>query len=189
MSQGIRWYLRGDWFTNPGDATSTENTPESQQHKAQDGFFGEVFKDLAVNEMWQGTTGGYNASNFIKEALKRGDALGIDHQSMNGSHAITLWGAAFDENGEITTLYVCDNNHSDSELNQGGDVMIPGKIGPFGIFQMRIKRESPDSEVYRLESSTKGTFGVHITGLESLSQGKAAWDKFWAKHPEYAPKK
>ena len=71
---------------------------------------------------------------------------------------------------------------------QGGSEMRPGKISPFGMFQMRIKRDSPSSANYHLESSTVGTYGVNITGLESLSQGKAAWDRFWDKHPEYAPK-
>ena len=190
VSQGVKWYLRGDWiYATQNDASSTENNEESRKHQSQGGFFGEVYQDAEINEMWQGQSGSYEASKFIKAALERGDALGIDHQSMDGSHAITLWGAAFDKNGEVTTLYVCDNNHTESELQQGGSEMIPGRPGPFGIFQMRIKRDAPNSPYYHLESSTMGTFGVDITGLESISQGKAAWDRFWAKHPEYAPKK
>ena len=187
VSQGLKWYLRGDWFSNPGDATSVEDTEESRKHQSQGGFFGEVYKDSPIEEIWQGRGSSHGAGEFYKAALRRGDALGICHQSMSGSHAITMWGAAFDKNGEITSIFVSDNNHSEAELNQGNGTMRPGKISPFGIFQMRIKRDSQNSEIYHLESSTVGTYGVNITGLESLSQGKDAWDRFWAKHPEYAP--
>ena len=187
-AQGLKWYLRGERFSNPGDATSVENTPESDQHEAQGGFFGDVYKDSPIEEIWQGAGGSYKAGQFYKDALERGDALGIDHQSMQGNHAITVWGVAFDEYGELSSVFVCDNNHAEAELTQGGSVMRPGKISPFGIFQMRVKRDSPTSYTYHLESSTVGTYGVNITGLESLSQGKAAWDRFWAKHPDYAPK-
>ena len=188
VSVGLRWYLRGDWINKSADASYTEDTPESHQHQNQQGFFGEVFGDSPINEFWQGGSTGYDACNFIKNALKRGDVMGIDHVSMQGSHAITMWGATFDDQGELTHIYVCDNNHSETELNQGGGVMQPGRPGPFGIFQMRVFRR-PNSNTYYLESTNASSDGVNITGLESMSQGKVAWDRFWAKHPEYAPKK
>ena len=189
VSQGLRWYLRGDWIVNdPAYGSTTKDVLESRTHRDQGGFFGDVYEEAAIEDIWQGQTYGANAGTFILNALNRGDVIGIDHQSMNGSHAITVWGATFDEKGEITHIYVCDNNHSEVEMHQGGDVMIPGKLGPFGMFQMRIKRDAPDSQNYHLQSSATGQFTVQITGLESLSQGKAAWDRFWKKHPDYAPR-
>ena len=186
---GITWYLRGDWISNEGDATGTEENAESRKHQAQGGFFGEVFKDATPEEMFKNSGSSYEMGKFIKEALQRGDALGIDHQSMQGAHAITLWRAAFDDQGEITTPYVCDNNHSDAELNQDGGVMVPGKEGPYDIFQMRVKRDAPDASTFSLQSSSDGKYSIYIYGLQAVSQGQTAWDRFWAKHPEYAPKK
>ena len=188
VPQGLKWFLRGEWIQPANnDSSGTEDNETSRKHRDQGGFFGEVYKDSAIEEIWQGWSGSYQAGDFIKNALNRGDVLGIDHQSMNGNHAITLWGAAFDDQREVTTLYVCDNNHSDAELNQGGGVMVPGKLGPYGIFQMRIKKKA--NGYYYLESSAKGTYTVEISGLESMSQGEVAWKRFWEKHPDYAPKK
>ena len=189
VNQGIKWYLRGDWISNQGDATSTENNKESLAHQAQKGFFGEVYTEVPTTDIIKSNGSSYEMGKFIKEALQRGDALGIDHQSFDGGHAITIWGAAFDDQGEITTLYVCDNNHSDAELNQGGGVMVPGKEGPYGIFQMRVKRDAPNASTFSLQSSSDGKYSIYIYNVHAVSQGKKTWDAFWAKHPEYAPKK
>lgn len=36
---------------------------------------------------------------------------------MVGNHAMTLWGAEYDENGIISHVYFCDNNLGDQDAN------------------------------------------------------------------------
>lgn len=184
--KGVDWYLRGTPVTGHSEI---ENNPITNGHKARGGFFGDVL--AAGSEAPYVIGGARDAGEFIKRHLRAGDGIGICHQVFSGSHAITLWGASYDDNGKITTVYVCDNNHGESELLHGNGAMTPGRESAFSLYQLRIGEQEPGSNVYYLESSSKGTYGVTITGLEAFPQCKASWEAFWANpdHAAFAPKK
>ncbi|MBC6720108.1 IdeS/Mac family cysteine endopeptidase [Treponema sp. Marseille-Q4130] len=59
----------------------------------------------------------------LKAALESQKAVGLNRYGADGSqHAITLWGAAFDEDDNIIAIYVGDNND------------VSNKIVPYGIW-------------------------------------------------------
>lgn len=50
-------------------------------------------------------------TQVIKDALSAGKVIGFNHSIGNSLHAINLWGATFDDSGEITYIYVTDSNN------------------------------------------------------------------------------
>ena len=86
------------------------------------GFFSEVFKqsDVIAEDSRRYPTGeAFNS--FVTEALQNKKALSISPTGYGGdvvgNHAMTLWGAEYDENGIISHVYFCDNNLGDQDAN------------------------------------------------------------------------
>ncbi|WP_303912857.1 IdeS/Mac family cysteine endopeptidase [Bacteroides mediterraneensis] len=109
---GVNWFINGD-----GQKLNANSNKDFK------GFFNEVFsKDNAV------ATDTYNMSkeNFnrwMKEAFRMNKAIGFSvfgfANAGSGMHAMTIWGAEFDANGNVAYLYFCDNNQSESDPNYG----------------------------------------------------------------------
>ena len=195
-SGGIKWFLQGIRFNNGSQGSSVKGTEESNAHEKQGGFFGDVMA-YELSDYTESVPSSYDAGPFFKRHLDQGHAIGVDHQVLSGSHAIVLWGAAFDNLNDpetLSVLYACDNNQSDAELNHGNGVsLVPGAATDFGIFQYRIRKDAGAAKTYHLENGTKpGDYSVMINGLESLSPCTEAWQKFWQdskfpKRQKYAP--
>ena len=109
---GVNWFINGD-----GQKLNANYNTDFK------GFFSEVFsKDNAV------ATDTYNMSkeNFnrwMKEAFRMNKAIGFSvfgfANAGSGMHAMTIWGAEFDANGNVAYLYFCDNNQSEMDPNYG----------------------------------------------------------------------
>lgn len=109
---GVNWFINGD-----GQKLNANYNTDFK------GFFSEVFsKDNAV------ATDTYNMSkeNFnlwMKEAFRMNKAIGFSVYGFanagSGMHAMTIWGAEFDANGNVAYLYFCDNNQSEQDPNYG----------------------------------------------------------------------
>lgn len=109
---GVNWFINGD-----GQKLN------ANYNKDFKGFFSEMFsKDNAV------ATDTYNMSkeNFnrwMKEAFRMNKAIGFSvfgfANAGSGMHAMTIWGAEFDANGNVAYLYFCDNNQSELDPNYG----------------------------------------------------------------------
>lgn len=113
---GVNWFLSGicNWVMYP------QNVPEQENA----GFFFEVFgRNSLVKQYGNGYMTKEEFNNAIKLARKQGMAVGLDIFIQGGGHAINLWGAEFDEKGEVSTIYLVDNN--DGNL---GDWIYKAKI-------------------------------------------------------------
>lgn len=113
---GVNWFLSGicNRVMYPQDVPEQENA----------GFFFEVFgRNSLVKQYGNGYMTKEEFNNAIKLARKQGMAVGLDIFIQGGGHAINLWGAEFDEKGEVSTIYLVDNN--DGNL---GDWMYKAKI-------------------------------------------------------------
>ena len=65
----------------------------------------------------------YNQTSKCKRCISSNAYVGLDIFIQGGGHAINLWGAEFDEKGEVSTIYLVDNN--DGNL---GDWIYKAKI-------------------------------------------------------------
>lgn len=85
------------------------------------GFFSEVFskEDEVAVEIKNMSKENFNKS--MKDAFKNNKAIGFSSYDFAGKntgvHAMTIWGAEFDAEGNVEYVYFCDNNYADSEPN------------------------------------------------------------------------
>lgn len=105
-----------NWFIN-GDKKNLNNCYRTDFY----GFFSKVFstKDVVATETKDTSKGNFN--HWIKEAFRHNRAIGFSAYEFAGtntpSHAMVIWGAEFDVDGNVAFIYFCDNNLADSEPN------------------------------------------------------------------------
>lgn len=109
---GVNWFINGD-----GQKLNANSNTDFK------GFFNEVFsKDKAVATEIRNMSK-ENFNHYMKEAFRTNKAIGFSvfgfANAGSGMHAMTIWGAEFDENGNVAYLYFCDNNQSDQDPNYG----------------------------------------------------------------------
>lgn len=76
------------------------------------------FKDVFPEGVRLGTNvGGLGKEVFnktIKDALSNKKAIGLSVGPIYKGHVVTMWGAEFDENGDVSYIYMADNNDRNS---------------------------------------------------------------------------
>lgn len=109
---GVNWFVNGDKrnliYSSNEDFT---------------GFFHQVFtKDTPVATETRNTSK-KNFNQWIKDAFRKHNAIGFSANGFVGPnasrHSMTIWGAEFDEEGNVAFLYFCDNNYGEIEPNHG----------------------------------------------------------------------
>lgn len=125
------------------------------------GYYSEVFKDkLSVS---YNTPDKETFNRVLKEALQAKQAFGFAVAYGSGlNHAMTLWGAEFDENGDASYVYYCDNEDMCREPRQGS--VIRKKISYFG--------KGEEGEGVRLGTSPRNP---KIRALMTLDLGRKVW--------------
>ncbi|WP_299230957.1 IdeS/Mac family cysteine endopeptidase [uncultured Bacteroides sp.] len=106
---GVNWYINGDRKNLSPDILNFN------------GFFSGVFTkdDKVAEEIKNMSKENFNKS--MKDAFKNNKAIGFTSYDFAGKytgvHALTIWGAEFDADGNVEYVYFCDNNSSDIEPN------------------------------------------------------------------------
>lgn len=157
---GVNWFLSGicNWVMYP------QNVPEQENAS----FFFEVFgRNSLVKQYGNGYMTKEEFNNAIKLAKKQGMAVGLDIFIQGGGHAINLWGAEFDEKGEVSMIYLVDNN--DGNL---GDWMYKAKI----VYEQ-------DASSGALFTYMKWVYNedlkIKIMDLVVLDKGTSYWESFF----------
>lgn len=90
-------------------------------------------------------------------------------ESMAGqAHSMTIWGAEFDENGDISYIYVADNNDRNQfEYWNVGSIRYPIVYDEDGIFTSY----KTGNIAYEQE--------IVIGRLETLELGEEYWKQYW----------
>ena len=112
----------------------------------------------------------------LKYAFDHKLAIGFSvHMPAFGHHALTMWGAKFDEYGRPCTIYFTDNN--DGELGQEAYGLITATVGEYNGGSLN----SPLVGRACMEGST-GQNTIEFTGMYFLSSHKNAWADYFRKH-------
>ncbi len=161
---GLSWYLYGNAKIS-SDKAKRENP----------GFEGPaLFKDMFSNEkspiVVKRIHDKFDFESTITEALDSQKAIGlnIEGSKENGhayAHAITLWGAVFDEEKNIIAIYVVDNNFKEN------------RIFPYGIYYK-------DGRPY-LFSYFGNAFNKlkYVGEVVTLDKGEEFWKEWFDAHP------
>lgn len=119
-SAGVNWFITGN-----DDLLSYPTI------RGFHGFFSEVFSEsdiIATDSPASPDSRQFN--DFVIDALLNRKAIGFTIYDINGTgtgtHAMTIWGAEFDDEGRVSHIYYCDNNSSDQDAN--GAVICRKKI-------------------------------------------------------------
>lgn len=157
---GVNWFLSGicNQVMYPQDVPEQENA----------GFFFDVFgRNSLVKQYGNGYMTKEEFNNAIKLARKQGMAVGLDIFIQGGGHAINLWGAEFDEKGEVSTIYLVDNND--------------GNLGDW-IYKAKIVYEQ-DASSGALFTYMKWIYNedlkIKIMDLVLLDKGTSYWESFF----------
>lgn len=157
---GVNWFLSGicNRVMYPQDVPEQENA----------GFFFDVFgRNSLVKQYGNGYMTKEEFNNAIKLARKQGMAVGLDIFIQGGGHAINLWGAEFDEKGEVRTIYLVDNND--------------GNLGDW-IYKAKIVYEQ-DASSGALFTYMKWVYNedlkIKIMDLVLLDKGTSYWESFF----------
>lgn len=157
---GVNWFLSGicNRVMYPQDVPEQENA----------GFFFDVFgRNSLVKQYGNGYMTKEEFNNAIKLARKQGMAVGLDIFIQGGGHAINLWGAEFDEKGEVSTIYLVDNND--------------GNLGDW-IYKAKIVYEQ-DALSGALFTYMKWVYNedlkIKIMDLVLLDKGTSYWESFF----------
>ena len=162
---GVNWFLSGicSRVMYPQDVPEQENA----------GFFFDVFgRNSLVKQYGNGYMTKEEFNNAIKLARKQGMAVGLDIFIQGGGHAINLWGAEFDEKGEVSTIYLVDNND--------------GNLGDW-IYKAKIVYEQ-DASSGALFTYMKWVYNedlkIKIMDLVLLDKGTSYWELFFEDKKE-----
>ena len=114
-SSGVNWFINGN-TTNISAPFRDDKIQESFN-----GFFSDVFSknDVIAIDSRMMTKDNFNA--MMKQAFTENKAIGVVVYDIvgasTGMHSMTIWGAEFDEEGNVAYVYYNDNNLPDQDPN------------------------------------------------------------------------
>ena len=112
---------------------------------------------------------------LMNKALDNKRAIGIFWQGSKGNrpyqHAVTCWGAAYDEDNNIICLYIAESNLPEAVLY------------PFGVqYRGNIYDESTKNRTYMFNYALSKPENIYIDGLTTLDLGEEQWKAWLAAH-------
>lgn len=174
IENGLDWFFNGKHiYGGGGNATSSEEPVNGWP--AHKGFFKEV---LGNSKFYRISTGADFNEN-LKIAFLNNESIGLDISvsAGKGAHAVTIWGAKFDENGNVCELYEVENNDPGA-LEGNFSPTTPGKESNIGLFSHKVKLQNG---TYTLESSSPGSYTIPIRAAYFLGNHKELWNAYWEK--------
>lgn len=123
-----------------------------------------------------------NMTQEIKKALQSKEAITCGIKLPRLNHAISIWGADFDSDGNVSAIYIADSNDRDiSEQEKVCSYYWDRCRVPAGLIRKPIKIR--DGNVY-MESSSPGYFTIQIYELNFLSLKTKEWEDYFRRHPK-----
>lgn len=164
---GLKWFLYGH-----KGFSKTGYSPK---------LFADVFNDENTPIFRTGISTKKEFEKIIKGALESKKAVAINIWGSDRSqHAITLWGAAFDDDGNISAVYVVDNNNKENV------------VFPYGIWYKKDIYE--DIAVDENNQSLLNPYLINYTSnsndpnkyigeIVTLDKGEEQWKKWLDDNP------
>ena len=170
ITEGIRWYITGG-YSNNGNGAELNRADTG-------GYFKSVFTttDKLVSTRGIGTM--EHLSTALKLAFTNKYAIGFDIEfpSLPNGHALTIWGATFDEFGEVTTIYYSENNDGPLEWNE---------YDKNGLLEARVSEyegtANPQLKGRACIINSQGKALLVIRDLVFLSTGQEVWEAYFSK--------
>ena len=148
--EGVSWFITGLNANTSGiDNPTMLDCP---------GYFGRVFKKTDVVYTDNRAMSKSRFNSIIKHALKNRQALEF---TTDGNHAMTIWGAEFDDEGYIGYIYYADNNFGDQD--------------PLGAACIRKEVTYQKDDIMGLNDQTYLGTSIRITALGVADLHRDIW--------------
>ncbi|MDC4184280.1 IdeS/Mac family cysteine endopeptidase [Mycoplasma bradburyae] len=168
INDGINWFVSG-W--KPRSSGLLVDIDENKG-----GYFKDVFTPKPNRETRgrsNDVTEDYNGLSFnrfndvLKDAFLNKKAVGFSYPG----HAMSIWGAEFDANGNVDYIYFCNNNYGDQEEDLNGGSLIRAKVVPISTYAVGYYTDS----FYANKPKSIKSFTV-------LPLYQDTWKQYLAKH-------
>ena len=159
------------------------------------GFFKDVFTSDAINEILIEDYDATNVGNLLKQAYPENPNIDnswtVGFATLKGSHAMTIWGAAFDDvTGEPTHVFMCDNNMRDWEFeasnpqDETNPAYLNKPINQYGVevragmAMRRVRKNTANNNRWQIEMSNGWD---DFWGITLLNSGRKYWEAYYNK--------
>lgn len=156
-------FLNGYYLNSTGGTNDSDVAREKLLKDGPDkhgGFFYEAFSVNRLSERRYYDLGFDALNREIKALLLGGNLILMTFTVGRNAHVVTLWGAEYDQNGNISAVYCTD---SDDEASQG---MVRYRLVNVG--------GKP-----AITTRTDGTSSNYVTCLQILSPGTKLWNGYF----------
>ncbi|HFI0265145.1 TPA: IdeS/Mac family cysteine endopeptidase, partial [Streptococcus suis] len=127
------------------------------------GFFYEVFKEKKLTDRM--FSGNYRYfGNLVRNNLENQGLLGLSYRTFGTTtHIVTVWGAEYDEQGQIRAVYITDSDDQHE---------------PIGLKRMGITRDSSGNP--RLTNNVvRHSFGSQLDYVHTINLGRKHWETYF----------
>ncbi|WP_330848258.1 IdeS/Mac family cysteine endopeptidase [Streptococcus suis] len=127
------------------------------------GFFYEVFKEKKLTDRI--FSGDYRYfGNLVRNNLENQGLLGLSYRTFGTTtHIVTVWGAEYDEQGQIRAVYITDSDDQHE---------------PIGLKRMGITRDSSGNP--RLTNNVvRHSFGSQLDYVHTINLGRKHWETYF----------
>ena len=178
IESGLNWFFFNKYPS--GNSNMASLNMLGREHK---GFFTDVVGENGFfNTNLYRPTYGSNLNEDLKKAFTQGEAIGLSILTTGGKggHALTVWGAHFNENEVVDKLYVCENNDTfnfKDEENLRPTPMEPGKLCRQGIYEHKVKQL--ENGRWALEAGAYEVYTMIVDKVVYLNDGHQQWEKYF----------
>lgn len=171
-NEGRQVYEAIDWFLTGRKVTESEKAKEEEA-----GFFKQVLgKENKVARYYP--TSDRTITELLKQAFKNREAIECNILYKGGyMHAINIWGARFDSRGEVSHIYITDNNDTDLDKQPEYDNYLDRFKTQAGLLEKAV--EHRNGTTY-MESSSPGDFSMQIIQVCTLGLMQEKWEAYFA---------
>lgn len=158
---GLNWFIHGIIPT----------LPALEYPYNQGGYFKDVFPSTVKLSQNFGGLGKERFNEIIKDALANKKAISMAKGNVREGHILTIWGAEFDENGDVSYIYMADNNDRD-QFEQWG----------VGCIRLQIAyMKYPEGATYTcyLSGFIPNNKPIVINRLITLELGETYWKQYF----------
>lgn len=164
VAAAMSWFLTGKYGIQDKDGA---------------GFFREVFGPVHVARITR-----FSERSFpeeLKKTFSEKAAIECTFRYPNNTliHAITLWGAEFDSTGDVTAIYITENNDRDAAEQTEYIDYMGRQITRAGMLRKEVRKKGDG--YYYMESSVPGNFTFRIEELNILGLMEKEWEAYFSR--------
>lgn len=161
--EGVAWFIQGIRPSAPAIFNGN-----------QGGYFKDVFPENVVLTKNVAGLGKEVFNQTVKDALSTGKGMGVSIGDVRSSHVVTIWGVEFDDNGDVSYMYMADNNDRENYESRG-----------IGCLRLQIVYETlPEGATMAMYKSgyIDNNKSIVMKRLVTVDLGQKYWEEYLQKN-------